>query len=301
MPNVPSATTWERRVVSLWTAVAAALGASTCGATASTLQHRTAVSVAGRAPANVARSVVATVTHWPWLFAVVLQSVGFGLHALALRFGQLSVVQPLLVCAVLFALPLNRVLRRERVTVRELVWAGALVAGLAGFLLAGTPARSVPQPVDSGSAIVAGSAGLAVVVGCAIVARRARGRLGAVVLGVAAGILFAAEAALLKSSVGLLDRGPLALLGSWQPYALCVVGLGGVVFSQLAFRSGPLSASLPVVATVNPVLGVLVGALVYDENVRATALALGIESASLVLLTVATLVLTTQQANGHSH
>lgn len=287
-------------MVTMWTAVAAALGASTCGATASTLQHRTAVSVAGRAPATVTTSVLATISHRPWLFAVVLQGVGFSLHALALRFGQLSVVQPLLVCAVLFALPLNRVLRRERITLRELAWAAVLVAGLAGFLLAGIPSRQSTQPVDMGPAILTGATGLAVVITCALVARRAVGRAGATVLGVASGILFAGEAALLKSSVGLLGRGPLALLESWQPYALVVVGLGGVVFSQLAFRSGPLSASLPVVATVNPVLGVLVGAFVYDENVRDTGVALGVESASLVLLAIATLVLTTQQANAPS-
>ncbi|HEX5116878.1 MAG TPA: DMT family transporter [Pseudonocardiaceae bacterium] len=287
--------------MSLWTAVAAAVGASTCGATASTLQHRTAVSVAGQPDATVTTSVMATVTHRPWLLAVVLQGIGFALHATALRFGQLSVVQPLLVCAVLFALPLNRALRRERVTVRELAWAALLVVGLAGFLLAGTPSRAVTQPVDVGPAILTGATGLAVVVTCAIVARRAGGRATAVILGVASGILFAAQAALLKSSVGLLGRGMAALLASWQPYALVVVGLSGVVFSQLAFRSGPLSASLPVVATVNPVLGVLVGAFVYDENVRATGPALAVESASLVLLTVATLVLATQQAHGGAH
>lgn len=288
-------------MVSLWTAVAAALGASTCGATASTLQHRTAVSVAGRPGETVARSVVATVTNRPWLVAVALQGVGFVLHATALRFGQLSVVQPLLVCAVLFALPLNRALLRERVTVRELAWAALLVAGLAGFLVAGTPSQMESQPPDVGPAILTGAIGLAVVITCAVVAARSAGRVSAAILGVASGILFAGEAALLKSSVGLLNRGVVVLLTSWQPYALVIVGLSGVVFSQLAFRSGPLSASLPVVATVNPVLGVLVGAFVYDENVRATVPALAVESASLVLLTVATLVLATQQAHGHSH
>ncbi|HEX3646933.1 MAG TPA: DMT family transporter [Pseudonocardiaceae bacterium] len=287
-------------MVSVWTAVAAALGASTCGATASTLQHRTAVAVAGRAHSTVVTSVVATITHRPWLLAVVLQGVGFGLHALALRFGQLSVVQPLLVCAVLFALPLNRVLRRERITARELTWAGLLVVGLAGFLLAGTPSHPVSQPVDVGPAILSGATGLAVVVTCAVVAWQAGGRASATILGVASGILFTGEAALLKATVELLGRGPLVVLTSWQPYALTAVGLSGIVFSQLAFRFGPLSASLPVVATVNPVLGVLVGAFVYDENVRDTGLALGIESASLILLTVATLFLATQQANGGS-
>jgi hypothetical protein len=124
------------------------------------------------------------------------------------------------------------------------------------------------------------------------VARRARGNASPAVLGTAAGILFTGQAALLKSTVGLLNRGPLVLAASWQPYALIAAGLGGVVFSQLAFRCGPLSASLPLVVTVNPVLGVLVGAVVYDETVRDDGPALAAETAFLVLMVVATLVLT---------
>lgn len=274
----------------MWPAVVAALGASTCGATANALQHRTAVQVADRH--GVGSTVLATVTHRSWLLAVGLQGLGFLLHALALRFGQLTVVQPLLVCAVLFALPLNRVLRHERITPRELGWAAVLVVGLAGFLLAGTPATQPPaQPVDVGPAAAFAIVGLLAVAGCAVLARRAGVPSAAAVLGVASGILFAAQAALLKSSVDTFGHGIGALLGSWQPYALLVVGSAAVVFSQLAFRSGPLAASLPLVATVNPVLGVVIGAVVYDEGIRDSGPALAVEVAFLALLAIATLVL----------
>lgn len=72
--------------MAIWVAVTAALGASTCGATVSALQHRTRLQ---------------------WWAAMAVQGMGFLLHALALRSAQLTVVQPLLVCAVLFALPLT--------------------------------------------------------------------------------------------------------------------------------------------------------------------------------------------------
>ncbi|HEY3750459.1 MAG TPA: DMT family transporter [Pseudonocardiaceae bacterium] len=277
--------------ISIWPAVAAALGASTCGATASALQHRTAVQVIDRR--GLGPVVRATVTHRSWLAAVALQGFGFLLHAMALHFGQLTVVQPLLVCAVLFALPLNRLLRKERITPREVGWATVLVVGLAGFLLAGTPATQPPaQPVDIGPAAVFGIAGLVAVGGCAILARRIGVPSAAAVLGVAAGILFAAQAALLKSSVEAFGHGLGALVTAWQPYALLVVGAAAVVFSQLAFRAGPLSASLPLVATVNPTLGVLIGVVVYDEGIRDSGPALTAEIAFLTLLVVATLVLT---------
>jgi drug/metabolite transporter (DMT)-like permease len=276
--------------VTLWAAVLAALGASACGATANTLQHRTAVAVDGRP--SVA-TLWATVRHRLWLVALVLQVVGFLLHALALRYGQLTVVQPLLVCAVLFALPLNRILRRERITRREIGWAALLVIGLAGFLVAeAPPTPGTPQPIDAGPAVLAGALGLVAVVVCALVSLRVGGRAGPAGLGIASGILFAGQAALLKSSVGLLARNPLALVTSWQVYALLVAGLGGVVFSQLAYRYGPLSASLPLVVTVNPVLGVLVGVFVYDESIRDSTMALVVEAVFLLVLVVATVVLT---------
>jgi asparagine N-glycosylation enzyme membrane subunit Stt3 len=91
--------------------------------------------------------------------------------------------------------------------------------------------------------------------------------------------------------VRLLDSGIGGVLSAWQPYVLVVVGLTAVVLTQLAFRRGPLSTSLPLVMTISPVLGVLIGSVVYDEGIRDSAPALAAEAAFLVVLTVATLVL----------
>lgn len=282
--------------MSFWAAVFAALGCSLCGALANTLQHRTAVAVSGIEAAEsttVAAAVRATLTHRWWLMAVALQGVGFLLHATALNFGQLTVVQPLLVCAVLFALPLNRVLRREPITRNEVGWAAVLVVGLAGFLMvASPPLTATKEPVDSGAALVAVTLGVAGIVTCVVCARRWYSQAGSFLLATASGIMFVGQAALLKSSVGVLDKGVGGLLVAWQPYALIVVGGGAVVFSQLAFRAGTLAASLPVVSTVNPVLGVIVGSTVYNETVRHSPLALAAESMFLLLLVVATVVLT---------
>lgn len=279
--------------MAIWVAVTAALGASTCGATASALQHRTAAHVTGEGgPLATTR---ATLAHLPWLSALTLQGLGFLLHALALRSAQLTLVQPLLVCAVLFALPLNRLFRQERITSREMTWALVLVVGLAGFLVIGTPSTQSPaQPVDVGPAVGFGVTGVAAVAVCATISRRTNTErsLGAAILGIAAGILYAGQAALLKASVTIAGQGIGAVLTAWQPYALTVAGLTAILFTQMAYRRGPLSASLPLVATINPVLGVVIGSAVYDENIRDSAAALAAEIVFLALLSAATLVLT---------
>jgi hypothetical protein len=271
-------------------AVLAALFSSACSASASALQHRAAVAVreTGRG------ALRATLTHRFWLFALVLQLGGFALHATALDLGQLIVVQPLLVCVVLFALPLNRLLRNEPVTVREVGWAALLVAGLAGFLVTAAPTVVVgSETADPVAAIIAAICGTVAVGSLVFAADRARcaAHWRARLLGAAAGILFAAQAALLKSTVGLLGDGIGALLTNWQPYVLVLVGLGGIACSQVAYRAAPLTTSLPVVNTVNPLLGIVAGALVYRENVHYSGLPLIVEALCLGSLIAATLSL----------
>ncbi len=64
-------------------------------------------------------------------------------------------------------------------------------------------------------------------------------------LAFAAGTIYAATAALLKALTGIALHGRLALVTSWQLYAVIVAGAGGLLLNQLTFQAGPLAASLP--------------------------------------------------------
>lgn len=255
-----------------WVAYPAALGAAAAFAVAIPFEHRSAdrAPSAGRLGAARLRAfVAATVTDGWWLAAMALNTVGFALHAFALHAGALAVVQPLLVSSLLFALPVNHLMRREPVHRVELVWAALLVVGLAGFLVvatAGVPASD--QPADRGPAI--GATVLVVVASVTLVltARRAGRSTAATLLGVATGVLFAVTASLIKVCTGLLGGGVLHLLLSWQLYALLVAGAVGLLLNQLAYQSGPLSASLPAITVVDPLVAILLGVVVFDERLR---------------------------------
>jgi drug/metabolite transporter (DMT)-like permease len=107
-----------------------------------------------------------------------LSTVGLGLHAFALHVGALAVVQPLLVLGVLFALPLQRRLNRERIRRVELLWALALVAGLGGFLIVATAGVApTHEAADRGPAIVAGLLAVGAAPMCVLAARVARAPL----------------------------------------------------------------------------------------------------------------------------
>ena len=102
-------------------------------------------------------------------------------------------------------------------------------------------------------------------------------------LGVAVGISYAATAALLKSVTNIALRGPVPVLTSWQLYAVIASGATGLLLNQVAFRAGPLTASLPAIATVDPLLSIALGIVVFHEHIHHGTFQ-GLWLSSLVLL-----------------
>ncbi|HEV7189241.1 MAG TPA: DMT family transporter [Blastococcus sp.] len=286
-----------------------ALAAAASFAIAIPLEHRAADSVpdgdGGLRPRQIGAIVRETVRNRWWLTGMGLHTLGLGVHALALSLGGLAVVQPLLVANLLFALPINRRLRREQLKPVELGWAAVLVASLAGFLVLATAGvSSGTQAADRGPAVAAGALTSVVAVLLVLAAHRAGRSAAATLLGVATGVLFAVTASLLKECTGLLVQGPVRLIAGWQFYALLVVGLTGLLLNQLAYQAGPLSASLPAITVVNPLVSILLGVLVFDENLRHTAPAILGEVVFLGMLALAAVNLSrleqlTAAASGH--
>jgi drug/metabolite transporter (DMT)-like permease len=255
-----------------------AVGAAALFAVAAALQHRSAGLVAaagrdgtgrdgtGRDGAGRDGAAIRTLRHPLWIAGSLASLAGLGLHALALRNGPLTLVQPLLVTGVIFALPLRQVLEHRRPRGAELGWAAALALGLTVFIVAATPAGGPAQAADPGPALgCAAALGLGVP-GCVAASRRATGDLAALALGTAAGLAFAATAALLKQVTAELGHGAAVLLTTWPGYALIAVGGLGLLLSQLAYRAGPLRASLPAVTAVNPIASLVIGVAVFDER-----------------------------------
>jgi drug/metabolite transporter (DMT)-like permease len=268
-----------------------ALTAAATFAVAIPLAHRAAdrtPEFGGFRPRQIASFVRATARNKWWLIGMGLNVIGFGLNTLALSLGRLAVVQPLLMTQLLCALPVNHWLRREPIKPIELVWAAVLVVGLSGFLLiatAGVP--TTHETADRGPAIAAGVLVVLVTASLALAARRAGRNTAATLLGVATGVLFAVTASLNKQCTGLMAQGPVTLLTSWQLYAFPLAAAVAILFNQLAYQAGPLSASLPAIAVVGPLVAILLGITVFDENLRHSPPAIIGQLVSLGLLTIA--------------
>ena len=75
-----------------------------------------------------------------WLIGTFALFTGYVFQAAALDRGRISVIQPLLVTTVMFALPLGYFLTRQHVGRREVLGAVVIMIGLGLYAYSGDPA-----------------------------------------------------------------------------------------------------------------------------------------------------------------
>ncbi|MDQ6837849.1 MAG: DMT family transporter [Actinomycetota bacterium] len=284
-------------------AVIAALAAAAFFAAGSALQHRSAGAIpafTGFGLRGISRFAWDTLRHPSWVAGSLADIVGLGLHAFALNQGPLTLVQPVLVTGVIFALPMRAGLDRRSPGRNEMVLATVLVAGLILFLVAATPGSPAKSPADHTPVVVTVVAVAVAVALCAVFGRRLRGSMSAAVLGVGAGISFAGTAAALKGTTDALSQGFVAVLTSPPLYLLVAAGAVGLALNQLAFAAGPLRASLPAITTLDPLASLVIGVVVYDEHLRNSSPAVAGTALGLAVVVVTTLALTRSEAGGPS-
>ena len=286
----------EYRPHRMW-AVLLALGAALAYAGASVLQQREAHLDRGSADGNGAgqgagggvRLVLRLARRPVWLAGLACDGLGYALQALALGLGELLVVQPVITSGILFALPVSAWWAGRRLTRGEFAWACILAAGLIGFLLLAESGGGKDFASSRAWIACAAIAG-PVIAGCVIAATRSTGTARAVLFAFATGTLFGVTAALTKSTVVLLGHHGVGALAHWEPYALLVLGATGFVLNQRAFQAGALTASLPTLTVVEPVVAVLVGITMLDESIpvhdAVDAIALVLSVVAMVASTV---------------
>jgi drug/metabolite transporter (DMT)-like permease len=225
-----------------------------------------------------------------WWAGTLGDTAGYVMQAIALAFGSLLLVQPLIVTSLLFALPLGAWWAGQKLPVRVWVWATVLAVSLAVFVIFGSPTEGLDRaPLRDWR--VLGIVTLAVVIACVVVATRIRGNLRALLLGVAVGLLFGATAALTKSVVSLLDEGLSAVLTSWETYALAVAITAGTYLQQVAFQAATLSSSLPAATVLEPVMAAVIGVAVLEERLQIDGFHEVTITLSVIAMTTATIVL----------
>ncbi|MEU6393528.1 DMT family transporter [Streptomyces sp. NPDC046939] len=199
-----------------------------------------------------------------WWWTVVLNAGAALLHVAALKYGPLTLVQPLGALTLVAAVPLGARIAGRHVTGVEWRGTALTLAGLAALLVT----ASGPAPDDTLSLpealVVAGAT--AALIG-ALSRRGAKpGLRHATASGVASGV---ASALTQTVTVAATDRsGPL-----FAPQVVVVAllvaafAVGGLLLSQTAYRGG-LGAPLAMVTLANPVAAAVIGLSMLGERLH---------------------------------
>ncbi|ORB27052.1 hypothetical protein BST38_25135 [Mycolicibacterium parafortuitum] len=225
-----------------------------------------------------------------WWAGTAAAIAGFVFQALALANGSLLLVQPILVSALLFALPLSARLAHRRVTRGEWAWAVLLTVALAVFVILAKASPGDYEASLTTSAVVAVVC-TAAVMACVIVAARFAGWIRAVMLAVAVGVLFGVVAVLTKLVMHLLTHeGVVAVLTTPVLYLLALLGVVAMLLQQSSFHAGSLQTSVPTMLVLEPVIAVVLGAVVLGEHLnvgRWDMVAIGVATVAMAAGTVA--------------
>ncbi len=232
--------------------------------------------------------------HPRWLAGQGFDASAFVLQAVALAFGTLLFVEPLLVVS----LPISVALRAW--STRR--WPGRLgVTGSLLCLVALSVFIGVGQPTAGHSTITLWQAmylGIAVVVllaACLGAAAVTKGNVRAVAFASGAGLVYGVTAGLTKVvTMQLQQHGIVGPLEDWELYAAIVTGVTGVLLAQNALKPGALAAPVAVIILGDPLVAIAIGLLWLGETLNAAPWAIVVEVLMLMLMVAGIAILANQ-------
>lgn len=225
-----------------------------------------------------------------WLIGFALMLVVFALQAMALRFGQLSVVQPVLTTELLFLMLILGVWFRYHIGFQEWLGSAVIVIGLGAFFLAADPRGGHLVPTTH-QWVVASAILIAAIAGFILAALRGPRWWRAAAFGAATSVTAAYSAALTKATTTYITQGWGHVLTHAQPYLLAITGIGTVFLIQNALHAGPITASRTTMVTLNPLISIVLGLTLFGDVLRGGTGWVIAECASLVVLVLGVVVL----------
>jgi drug/metabolite transporter (DMT)-like permease len=281
-------------------AVFVGLVAATLFGAASVLEERSSKQVPQRAALSP-RLLVDLVRRPLFLASIGVNVAGCALQIAALHFGSLTLVQPLLVLSLLFAVVIASVVIQRRPPDAVLMAGVACCAvGIAGFLAVARPHGGTGTA--SPAAALPLAAGLAAVLaGCLAAARWGPVALRPLWLALGCGADFGVNALLLKIVPTTLSAGFADPMQQWPLYLIVVVTPVGFLLNQNAFQAGTLIApALAVITTADPLVSMATGAAFLHEQIATAPLELATEGLALTA-TIGGVIILAQRAPQVAH
>ncbi|WP_405923354.1 DMT family transporter [Streptomyces sp. NBC_00035] len=230
-------------------AVVLSLVSAICYATAAVVQERTAAGTADLRDA---------LTRVSWWWAVLLNATGALLHVVALRYGPLTLVQPLGALTLVVAVPLGSLAARRRTSGTQWRGMALTLVGLTALLTATASGNAPDSTLRAAEVLLVALAAATVIV--------------ALIRFAPSGLGFAAASGI-ASGVGSTLAQKLAVgpAVSWSAALVAVLtvafAVAGLMLSQKAYGSG-LGGPLALLTLVNPVTASVIGITLLGEGFR---------------------------------
>ncbi len=250
----------------VWSVLIAVAGAFSL-ALGSALQERDAVRAPGQ---QVARAgfLVHLLRQPRWLMGTGAAVLGGSLHLIALSSAPLTVIQPIGVTGLLFAIVLSALFNRQRVRASQILAGIAVMIGLVGVLATfphgtNTPVMSTETALWlSGGMIAAGAA-------VYLTAHWMPSGMRALLLAAAGGAALGTTSGLARVITANAVQDPATILG-WLTVLAGGTAIFGALLLQNAYRTGHFAAAYATLLIADPVVGVGIGALLLGEGVPDT-------------------------------
>jgi drug/metabolite transporter (DMT)-like permease len=240
------------------------------------------------------QALVALLRRPAWSAGIAAHVLGFVLQGVALGLTLLTVVQPVLVVELPFTLVLSALALRTPMSRRAWVAVAAMAGGVAVFLVCLVPEGGDPGATTTTAWLVGTTVVLVLLAVLVLLGRAGRARRRALWFGIATGVTYGYNAALLAALGPVWAEGWSGLLTAWQTYGVLVGGTVSFVFLQQALQAGDLIWAQPGITLANPLVAIVWGFVVFGERVAfdvwligAAAGAAGIVAGTLILSRVA--------------
>jgi drug/metabolite transporter (DMT)-like permease len=247
-------------------AVGGALGASATDGITAVLDERSTKQVAVHRSAVSVGLIFALLRRPLWLLAISLNIVGVVFQIVALRFGPLALVQPIMVCDLIFAVYFGALFRHHKPDRVMLIGVACCAGGLGWFLAVARP-HGGTSTISVAEAIPLGIAIAALLAACLAVARFGHRMVRPLMLGLACGVCYGVTAFLFKLLTAGGHGGFVGLLERWPLWAVIVIGPLGFLLNQSAYQAGVMvSPVLSVITAADPLVSITLAHVVLHEQ-----------------------------------
>ena len=264
-------------------------GAITFGAS-DVIEQRATHKVAERPPLDV-KLFADLVANRLWVIGIAVDIAASAMQAIALHFGPLALVQPILVLDLLFAVVMSTALAHRRPD--PVMGAGVLccTGGLVLFLAVARP-QSPPVTVAPTILLPLGLGSAGAIALCLVAWRVSPQRFLPLATAFACGAIFGVTAFLLQQVTQTIGLGFNPPSQQWPLYAFIVAEPLGFLLNQNAFQESSLIAPVLAIRTVtDPLVAIGIGLVWLNEQIASSPAAIAAEVAGLIIMSVGVVAL----------